>query len=320
MKIKWNRCIKVLGFLGVLACCLVFLSFLFLPKNDTDEEGMKDLKSSSVVAEPENTIDVIVVGDSNSYDSFHPMYMWKQYGITSFDCGTAAQELCYTLPILRNIFKTQSPKVVVLETDCIFREFSVPYQIMYKVNEAVPAFAYHDRWKNLDLRDFNFTVGYTNISTTKGYEPSDLTDPGTAEGWMEETAQLEPVPSESVRYLKSIQQLCQKNGAKLLLVSAPNTVSWNYKKHNATQQLANELGLDFVDLNLCQDEVQIDWSTDTRDKGDHLNNDGAKKVSKYFGQYLLDHGLAADHRDDACAAEWDKCLQDYYTVSADLDQ
>ena len=45
----------------------------------------------------------------------------------------------------------------------------------------------------------------------------------------------------------------------------------------------------YNDLNLIYKDLGIDFEKDTADGGDHLNIYGAKKVSKYLGDYLNDN-------------------------------
>ena len=86
--------------------------------------------------------------------------------------------------------------------------------------------------------------------------------------------------------LKDIQNLCQENGAQLILISSPSAKNWSYPNHNGIAALAAEMGLTYVDMNLMNDQLQIDWQVDTKDAGDHMNWDGAQKVSKWLAGYL----------------------------------
>ena len=47
------------------------------------------------------------------------------------------------------------------------------------------------------------------------------------------------------------------------------------------------------------EEVPIDWNLDTRDRGDHLNNDGMRKVCSWLGPWLKETYQLEDHRQDS---------------------
>ena len=75
--------------------------------------------------------------------------------------------------------------------------------------------------------------------------------------------------------------------------------------------MAGEFGLAYLDLNLLQDEVPIDWETDTKDGGDHMNAWGAEKVSAYLAQYLKEQYGLTDHRKEEGYADWEAALKLY---------
>ena len=110
-------------------------------------------------------------------------------------------------------------------------------------------------------------------------------------------------------YVKAIKELCDRHGAQLLLVSTPSPVNWSYERHNGIQKFADELGCDYVDLNL--ESLGIDWTKDTFDKGDHLNHFGSVKVTSFLADYLRDRGGLTDHRTDPAYSGWDQALKDY---------
>ena len=65
--------------------------------------------------EKENTLDVLVVGDSLSYTAVSPMVLWKNYGITGYVCGQSGQRVDEAFYLLKNVYKTQKPKLVIIE-------------------------------------------------------------------------------------------------------------------------------------------------------------------------------------------------------------
>ena len=115
---KATLCIR---FLAVLLLLLLLLSFFFAPKTNTQEGGILDPKANGIFGEAPNTVDVLIVGDSEAYCALIPLQLWEQHGITSYCCATSAQTLSYSEQFVHKVFHNQSPQVVVLETNAVGR-------------------------------------------------------------------------------------------------------------------------------------------------------------------------------------------------------
>ena len=118
---------NITGSIVFLLGLLVLLnlgSVIFQPKNNTEADGMEDQRANGILAEPENTIDVLFIGDSVSYCAVMPIQIWRDHGITSYLCGTSLQQLYYSKEFLIKAFEAQAPKVVILETIPVFKEQS----------------------------------------------------------------------------------------------------------------------------------------------------------------------------------------------------
>ena len=126
-KKNWKTRIKTVekagAFLGILMCILLLLSqcVVRIVKQDADLllEGNKSI--AGIQGEPKHTIDVLVVGDSESYTTVSPMQIWKDHGITSYVCGEPGQKIQESYYMMKTAFKNQSPKVVLLETNVMYR-------------------------------------------------------------------------------------------------------------------------------------------------------------------------------------------------------
>ena len=305
---------RIAAFLVLLCstCILIVCaSYLFSPKNNTAEAGMEEVSANGILAEAENTVDALVIGDSESYCAITPMQIWQEQGYTSYVCGTDAQTLDYSLTLYRRTLEKQSPKLVILETDAIYRDISESSACITEASNICAVFRYHNRWKSLNALDFTTTATYTNVNDYKGYVYNTKTDGCETRDYMAYTEKSAEISQRAREYVQKIKDLCDENGAQLLFLSTPSSYNWNYERHNGISALAAELECDYLDLNLESDALQIDWQTDTKDKGDHLNYYGAQKTTHYLANYLAQTGLLTDHRGDGRYESWDESLSKY---------
>lgn len=266
---------------------------------------------ASVSAEKKNTIDVLVAGDSESYTSVSPMDLWDRAGIAAYDCGQPGQRIQETYYILKTAFRTQSPKLVLFETNTMFRDPGFLKNVQLSLTEPLayhfPVIKYHNAWKAL----FDGPGGPKK--SYKGFEIRDkVVSYEGDEEYMKETKDKAQIPEVVRIYMEKIKRLCEKNGADLLLVSAPSPKNYNYKKHNSLEEYARENDLPYVDLNMKFRDIGIDWKMDSYDRGDHLNISGARKVTAYMGQYLSDNYDLPDRRNDDGWREWDDLAKEYF--------
>lgn len=304
----WKRALGLLSFFLGLAVLLQALSWLTLPKDNTAEAGMEHPRANGILGERPDSIDLLILGDSEAYTAISPLLLWEQRGYTSYVCATSSQRLSYTKVMLERAFRSQKPRLVLLETLPIYRRVSLQDVLFNELSQFFPVFRYHDRWKRLTLQDLTGPVraqatdpnkGYVPIQKIVPYQPGDYMAPGS-----------EPAPPAAVNklYIRLIRDLCREHGAQLLLVSTPSPFNWSYARHEGVQALAQELDCPYLDLNLT---LPMDWSTDTYDKGDHLNCRGAEKVTRCLGDYLAEQGLLPDRRQDPAFQSWHQALRQY---------
>jgi hypothetical protein len=264
-------------------------------------------------------------------------------GITTCVIGTPDISMGEIYYRAKDLIKYQSPKCFVLETDCMFAEANyfdengnliepeeeeetndygisaiqdklteVENDITVAVDSKYPLMKYNYRWKQLTreelkhvTRNVKFTAkGFMTSSTVKGFKYGD-TYMGVQDGKTEE------YDTNVLKYFDKLIELCNENDIELSLVSVPAGCSWNWHKHNTVEQLAEEKGLTFVDFNAQTDLIPtFDWTTDTKDYGLHLNNSGARKVTKAYESVLTDNlGLTATQLSDEEKAKWDEDAQ-----------
>lgn len=299
---------KILGpllFLGLLGLLLVPASLILQPKDNTEEAGMYQTSAAGILSQPENTVQVLFLGDSEAYSSFVPLDLWTRTGVTGFVCSSLDQKTYETLEILNMALSCQSPRVVVLETNVLYRIYASTDALAPQLEARIPALRYHDRWKSLRAADFFTAPHYTAASPDRGYHLLTKARAADVEGYMAPMEEREPLSRANRANLEKIAEICRERDMQLILFSAPSPANWTMRRHNTIRDTAESLGLPYIDGNLL--DLGIDWETDTYDRGDHLNYSGAAKVTAWLGEYLQANvsGLS-DRRGDPAYGIWDQ--------------
>lgn len=302
------KILKSVGFfLGLFV--LLMLGGLLFCKTDGDmiyDKTSVRRKVEDISKEKPESIQVLFVGDSICYSSFSPEQLWKDYGITSYVCGTSAQRLCDSYAILKQTFEVQSPKVIVMEATCFYRNMNVAVDekdfVLKYLTKYVPIIANHSDWKD-KVDKIKLFKEKNESAATKGFIKRESINPYRGGEYMHFDMARESFPDASNEYLLKIKKLCDENGATLVVVSSPSPYNWSYARHNAVADWTASNGVDYIDMNLAA-EIGIDWEKDTKDGGDHLNMTGAAKVCSYFGRVLIENYAVEDLRENEKYKDW----------------
>lgn len=278
----------------------------------------------------EDSMDYIGVGSSHMYCTVNPLEVWKDSGFSGFLLATQEQPLTASYYYLKEMFKTQSPRVVFVEgyMGYNFDEFpgeAVAYDAIdplrfslnkiQMINSIVPIenwpeyylniIKYHTRWKDIEWEDVETAFdapadtykGYVCIQGTKSYPITEIDY---------ESVSAVSISPKNLAALEDIYDLINSHGAKMVLLIAP------YKAECAPMlkfeiEWAQEKGIDVIDVTTLYDEIEMDGNEDFYDD-DHLDADGAKKVSLYISQYLQDLSIEPAQKIDV-----EKWENDYHT-------
>lgn len=311
-----KKFIRFVCFFTILGVLMSVCGYALMPKNNSKESGMPNEHSVGFYSQPEGSIDVFFLGNSNTYAAFSPVEMWKEYGIQTYTSGVGFETTVEAYTMLKEFFKYHTPKAVVLETDCVFasrRGADTVGEAFEKLAYSnVPLLKYHDRWKDVKLGDMFKAPVYTWHSYSHGQYVSAEVQPCRTIKPIKKTDFVEQMGPVSYFGLTSIISLCKEKGVDLMFTYVPCVKSWKYQRHNAIKEIADENGIEFIDYNLMTDEIKLDWLKDTRDKGTHLNVYGAQKVSKHIGARLVEKYSLKDLRDnEELSALWEKDYEAY---------
>ncbi|MCR4955564.1 MAG: SGNH/GDSL hydrolase family protein [Lachnospiraceae bacterium] len=309
---------KNILFLAILALLIYVpgkcMTSKFMVKNHL--ANCKNGVHANLMVEPKNSLDVLIIGDSESYTTVSPMQLWRDYGITSYAAGQPGAKLSDSEKVLKTAMNKQTPKIVLLETNNLFRidrkeTMSKDYisGFLYKHFKLLKE---HNVWKSplMEVRGKSY----------KGFHVSRKIKPYTGGDYMISANQKVKISNRNLNTLKNIKNICDKNGTQLILYSAPSPKNYNYDKHVRLAKVSKKMGVTYIDLNTKVRELGIDWYVDTRDKGDHLNLFGAGKTTDYLGTYLDYHFDFSDNDIDMNVKSWNKLLKKYEASTGDKER
>lgn len=282
-----KKCIKAIGFnLGLVVLLMVIGYYM---KSGETLEAVDVVKSE---VKNSGKDDIVYIGDSESVSSIIPELMEKEFGYSLYICGTTGQRLASSEEIIKQTYDIKQEKVLIYEVNNTYVKIDWDEYALSKVENTFSAVKYHDNWKE-KLKRKKKTREDRKEQNNKGYNECKVVCPPPKDlyqNYMKETEEVCEVPDVNSHVVRQIKKYCDDNEIKLILVSSPSPKNWNMAKHNGVQKLADELGVDYLDGNTIK-ELGIDWEKDTRDGGDHLNDYGAEKLTRYVGRYIKDKGL-----------------------------
>ncbi len=294
----------------------MYICMIVTPKDIKDSGGQLYYRGMGFLAEPKNTLDVMVYGNSDVYSGFAPAVLFEKYGITAYASGRPRQTMENINPLLNQTLKTQKPKLAILETDCFYSKNNMQPD---STNILLSPFVYHSRWKEIKVRDFHdFPDRKESMDINKGFIPSDIIfETNHNEDYMgSPDSAPKPLPKENEQHIRTFIEKCQKENIKVMLLELPSPSSWTYAKHNAVKEIAKQYNVEFVDLNVPTANYNLDLKTDFRDNGNHMNIHGAKKSTEYIGKYITADSSCSikDKRNDKKYKRWHKVVAHYHRV------
>ncbi len=324
--------------LSAVVCFLLFAALLvgatFLLQR---KESYR--KTHEFYTEKEN-IDVLFFGASHGMNGIYPMQLFEDYGIVSYNLCGPAHPMPTNYWVMRNALDYKKPQTVVI--DCVFSSSSqlVPEKVshMHRSFDTMPfsktkvlalkdlipddakkrsAFywnfvMYHNRWEELGAQDFSFATSKEKGAISLD-DHVDLIDQAGSlrEAEDGETVQGSDAGEESVgqQYLRRMIEECKARNINVVLTYLPFDMYEPFFEDEikVMEDLAEEY--DVRCINFMEIGV-VDYRTDFSDF-EHLNVQGARKVTDYLGQYLMAHQLATDQSQNGVYAAWKEDTIEY---------
>lgn len=327
---------KIVVFLVAVGLVLLCAQRVVMPKYIT--QGQDGRLVAEYYASAKNH-DVVFIGDCEVYESICPVTLWQEYGISSYVRGSPQQLIWHSCHLMAETLEYETPKVFVFNV--LSMKYGTPQNEAYNrmaldgmrwsrhkiaaiqaamteeetfASYVFPLLRFHGRWSELKPEDWTYAFRQPPNVSVNGY----LLQTGV--DGIENLRAGRPLadytlPEICWAYLDKMRILCEENGVELILMKAPTGTSawwWYDQWDTAVAEYAQSHSLAYYNFLHDVEKIGIDFTTDTYDKGGHLNLSGAEKLSRYFGEILArDHGITG-HKGDAVYEEiWAAVTADY---------
>lgn len=334
MKKYLSKMIEFAGF-AIVVTITVLCLYRVLSWKDTNGDYMSTTKQ--LYSTEDNLIDVVFMGSSHCYCGILPSVLWEDSGIAAFDMATSGQDFVSTYYLLKELLKTQSPKVVYIDLygacsekhEAVSNEYRNYLSMKNSANSVNQVREYFDGKDNRKVRQdyyFRFPIIHTRYKELtrydfESYEPSiygrgamyswNITELEFVNGGDGET-EATTISEKNKDLIDRLIALSEQNDFELEFMVIPYDRNvFEQKVVNGCIEYAESQGVRCTDFNALRDEIGLENSRDYLDAL-HLNSYGARKITQYIEYALLADYNLPDKRNDERYVYWDKDLDYYY--------
>lgn len=300
--------------------------------------------------EPKDSLDTVFLGSSDVYAGYAPARAYKQTKMTGFNYAISSNLGVFLKYELDDILERQKPKVLVVEVNGLTydnnRLFGVKDNLA--VIDAMPPYskARKDMIDNSIKKDkMQAKIPFTRHHLRLNLSFIDMISMKTRGSLLFKGAFVHkyqvkkpkewdnskcisrnyPLNPVARRTCLAFMRKCKKSGVEhIVFVKFPHIVHNKYsckrsRRYNEIRKLAEENGIDYVDLDIKRKEMGLDYNKDFRD-AEHLSFSGQRKLTDYFSKYILDkynikptNQTASNTKNWEKSAEYDQYFYEYLT-------
>lgn len=341
------RILVVVALLGVTLWGMVIVSYVMRPISNSRKNFC------GFYAEPDNTLDAVVIGSSSCYYAWQPLREFNEYGFTSYNLGSDALQPQSIEYEVKEIIKTQSPKLLMIDLrpfqygnvmssseDLLNMERVAPFRnvsdnMKYSMNRYEfihkTAPTAEDEWTyQIDISKYHALISelFSAENWKYAFNSYPLTSKGFWYHYESRVVEFDPRDNKEeitplndkirtmfISLLDTIKSECQDT--KVLFLVMPHKDYGRVEGvYNSLYKIIDEYEYDYLNIMDFTDDVGLDRFYDFSD-GDHLNLSGATKVSAFIGKYIDMNYDLPDRRNDSEYENWNEC---YRTWNEEMSQ
>ena len=332
MKKIVKRCVGCIAF--VVIATLIWIQVTL---------AIRPVDPMTIYYEPEQTVDVLMVGSSAWYTFWAPMVSYEACGYASFNYAQGGMPADLMKYCIIETKKHQNPKLVCIDARTfLYREENTMYtgedgkeymkdsyvrtvadtmpislnrmQMLFSINEYledplsnyVDLLFYHEEWKEA----MNKGSVERQRDFTKGFDLHTKVTSYDTPADISNITDVMELPEGAVKALRELCSYCQSQSFETVFVALPMALETDEMKmqYNFMKNLCDEYGIAFIDSNDYVGEMGLDYSADFDDET-HANYNGTVKFTAWFSLYLMQHYSLPDRRGAEGYEFWQEDLE-----------
>lgn len=329
MKVLRKRAIKITA-LFIVVLLLLHLTAMVLLCTSTNAE----MHIKGFYKEPENTIDVALIGSSEVYADFSSPLAYRDFGFTSYGlCYDGAPASMYR-SMLDVYLERQDPQVVVIELNGFFYGKDNMYNEgrmrkwtdnmkkdrnwvkvirenvdkEERLNYYIPLLKYHSNWN----RPYELTAAVyyrlrmykQDISKMKSFGTKTM----SSEKIITKRKDSRPMTKQGREQLLKMLDYCEEKGFKnVLFLWSPHLVPMDPESDAEIKALVEEHGYKYLNCDNGFEKIGIDRSSDFYNS-EHLNVFGNEKFTRYLGDYISTNFDIDTSHSESVDEQWKDCV------------
>lgn len=342
------------AFVFLLIFAVLFFGVQEVIQYKVGQGDFLSFRYDAYLEEPEDSIDILFIGSSQTYAGIAPALIWKETGMTSINLSATSAPALASYYQLRFALETQKPSLVVMDfvdicTDRMaedekheptYRKYvaALPgWKLkmemllqMGKDNPNLDILTYlspllrdHSRWNEITKDDFSDTFAAASFSDRREMLKGALfrlEKPSSeiiydSELFEQETEEL-PISEYSWGYYRKALDLCAENGIPVAVLNFPEAPYRRLiQQYKTLESVCAENGLNYYNMNLPVIWKNYGFDTEVDFYDNgHVNASGAIKVSKALAKILQEDFDLPDHRGDSAYSAWDDTWDAFYAA------
>lgn len=288
--------------------------------------------------EPENSLDAVIIGASQAYDSWSAPIAFDQYGMTSWSFCCPRLSAKFLIYFMEEVRKAQPDALMIInlnlfhnleinDTNLSWAVNHLPYSwnkikmVHYlggeagfspleRLNYLFPVLNFHSRWP--ELSSF-FFLRNTNGLKSAMHSSAYFTKIDNVSSLYLKNERSKPLDVETEAVLQELLEYCRQKKIKPLFISVPEPLEERgdfIEELNTIESIIRENGYECLDFLNMIEETGIQTRQDFSDTH-HMNIHGTLKFTQLFARYLSEHYGFTDKRGQAGYESWEKSVHTY---------